>query len=153
LLLNAKWTICQLYHDENKLHRFVLRRFMASMVVSSHLSSLCLWWWCTILFYLVIRRVSVMVSVHSTNREFEPLSGQTKNYKIGNCFFSAACSIKELVQRKVWWYHHRSHKSTKEGDITDKLVFSNWLFANDTSIRYLSSNDRSLIIYKRWYLV
>jgi hypothetical protein len=42
-----------------------------------------------------------MVSVHSTNaadREFEPLSGQTKNYKIGNCFFSAACSIKELVQ-------------------------------------------------------
>ena len=43
-----------------------------------------------------------MLASSGVDRGFDPKSGQTKEYKIGICCFSAkACSIKEKEQRLV----------------------------------------------------
>ena len=67
----------------------------------------------------------VMVSVLATSavdREFKPRSGQTKDYKIGICCFSAkARSIKEKEQRLV---QARNQDNVSEwGDMSSRGLF------------------------------
>jgi hypothetical protein len=73
LLLNTIWVISQLYHDKNKPHSMR-------------------WWYplCTTPTPIVGYRVMVnMHAVNAADHEFQPWSGQNKDYKIGICCFSA----------------------------------------------------------------
>ena len=52
-------------------------------------------------FYNILNRIGgVMVSMLASSG-FEPRSGETKDYEISICCFSAACSIKGKEQRLV----------------------------------------------------
>ena len=56
-------------------------------------------------FWLVMNRISVMVSVLTSSpvdRRFDPQSGQTKDYRIGICCFSAKhAALRRKGQRLV----------------------------------------------------
>jgi hypothetical protein len=63
-------------------------------------------------------------SVHVVDREFEPRSGQTKNYKIGICCFSAKHSA--LRSKSKYWLAQNLDIVSVWGDMSIHRLLFQW---------------------------
>ena len=96
----------------------------------------------------ILNRIGgVMVSVltsSAVDRGFEPRSGQTKDYKIGICCFSAKHAA--LRRKRKEWLGRNQNNVSEWGDISTRGLLFQWASTIKTQLSVLVQDKAHLII-------